>query len=155
MHVPNGCELVNGDLSVTCSSHEGATVHATTAVDRFKVQLDSAEYAYVGFTVQVPLDWVDSRTGSDYNYVSGWYLHVCSGHLYVQLNFGNQCPITANAGLAGKSNSVVTAVYDRIKHEIRFEVDGNDTGVSFGSVDAKELFPAVSLWGNVTATLVN
>jgi hypothetical protein len=166
--LPYWCIPFNGDRSVSCISGATATtdlryttaVRATAAADSFKVRVDSPE-VFVGFTTQSPCEWSDGN-GRRHRDVTGWFLYIDSA---------GACSLFAQHALSLRSISssarsdpysgvgcTVTAVYDRLQREIRFEVDGKGcVGAYVHNIDNAEeliLTPLVLLVGCNTATLV-
>jgi hypothetical protein len=156
VNLPYGFILNNNDKSVTCTDKDSfwRSLLTTNPADQFKIRADD-HHATTGFEVCTPCDWTDANTGTQYKDIIAWYFYAAAEHLYA-ITKDNKWHQLASAKVMAhwRTNSIIAAMYDRVKHEIRFEVDGHDIGGCFKNVTAEELFPTVCIWRVLTVTLV-
>jgi hypothetical protein len=149
----NTFTLSNGSKSVSGSGKTYGTIHTNISADRFQVRI-SEVCGVVGFASTIPCNYTDPVTGKLYTDVQLFGFHAGNGRLNV-LTSTNYWGHVSESVVQAKPNSIITAMYDRVKHEIRFEVDDQDIGLCFGDINVNEMFPAAAVsTSGLTVTLV-
>jgi hypothetical protein len=138
----NGFTLSNGSKSVRVSGRINESIRTNISADRFRVHVSNSA-GIIGFSSIVPYDYTDPATGTLYTDVQLLGFQTCNGRLYV-ITSNNTGRHVSKSFVRAKPNSIITAIYDRVKHEIHFEVDDQDIGVCFGNITVNEMFPAAA-----------
>jgi hypothetical protein len=153
INVPSGLRLSNDNKSVRVSGKTYGTIHTNISADRFQVRI-SEVCGVVGFASTIPCNYTDPVTGKLYTDVQLFGFNTGNGRLNV-LTSTNSWGHVSKSFVQAEPNSIITATYDRVKHEIRFEVDDHDIGLCFGDIKIDQMFPAASLiYDNLVVTLL-
>jgi hypothetical protein len=148
----DGFTLSNGSKSVSGCGKTSESIRTNISAYRFRVHISNST-GIICFASTIPCNYTDPATGKLCTDAQLFGFHAGNGSLYVRTS-NNTWRHVSESFVHAKPNSIITAMYDRVKHEIRFEVDDQDIGECFSNINVNEMFPAAAVISDLTVTLV-
>jgi hypothetical protein len=114
-------------------------------IPHFDDIMEAGKYFRIGFTVLTPCEWSDMTINQQHADVNGWFFDTAQLSKFLLKIDSSWARTEPNKNfIKGTSNVIVSVAFNREMQEIRFEIDGKDTGVCFGNIpNTTVLFPAV------------